>query len=379
MAGYKYYTILTDIGKEKLVEAIANETALDFTEIAIGDANGVSYDPTGEETALKHIVFKKAIDSVSIDAVDKNIMIFEMVVPASSGGYYMREAGLFSSDGSLIAIARIAEQYKPLLSEGAGASITISMRIAVSSEAQVYINIPESINYATQNYVKEEFKKHKADENPHTQYVILEAYNEKIDELEDNIAGKAASNHNHDDLYSNINHTHSNYALTSHNHDNTYLKKTDASSTYATKSELNTGLAGKAASNHNHDGTYSKTNHTHAGYAASNHNHDGVYLKGIPTNSVGAEQLKNNSVTVDKVSLGSLMGSVFRIGPNGPDDNSVIGSWSIQAGNVQLSRNGTYFSVYFPKAGGPPVFVWVHSGGEIPSISDEILLVCKLQ
>lgn len=303
MAGYKYYTILTDVGKQKLVEAIANETALDFTEIAIGDANGVSYDPTGEETALKHIVFKKAIDSVSIDAVDKNIMIFEMVVPASSGGYYMREAGLFSSDGSLIAIARIVEQYKPLLSEGAGASITISMRIAVSSEAQVYINIPESINYATQNYVKEEFKKHKADENPHTQYVILEAYNEKIDELEDNIAGKAASNHNH----------------------------------------------------------------------------DGVYLKGIPVNSVGSEQLINNSVTADKISLGDLMGNVFRVGSSGPDDNPVIGAWSIQLGDTQLSRNGTYFNIRFPKAGGPPTFVWVNVGGETPSSSNEVLLVCKLQ
>ena len=279
MAGYKYYTILTDVGKQKLVEAISNETPIDFTEIAVGDANGVSYNPTGEETALKHEVFKKAIDSVSIDSIDKNIMIFEMVVPASSGGYYMREAGLFANDGTLIAIARVAEQYKPLLEEGAGASITISMRIAVSSDAQVYINIPESINYATQNYVQEEFKKHKADENPHTQYVILEAYNEKIDELEQALASKAASNHNHDSVYSKTNHTHSNYAASNHNHDSTYLKKTDASSTYATKKEMNNGLAGKAASNHNHDGTYSKTNHTHSNYASSSHNHDSVYLK----------------------------------------------------------------------------------------------------
>lgn len=289
MAGYKYYTILTDVGKQKLVEVISNETPIDFTEIAVGDANGVSYDPTGEETALKHEVFKKAIDSVSIDSIDKNIMIFEMVVPASSGGYYMREAGLFANDGTLIAIARIAEQYKPLLEEGAGASITISMRIAISSDAQVYINIPESINYATQNYVQEEFKKHKADENPHTQYVILEAYNEKIDELEQALTSKADSNHRHDDLYSDINHTHSNYAASNHNHDNTYLKKTDASSTYATKTEMNKGLAGKAASNHshsnyaannhNHDSVYSKTNHTHSNYASSSHNHDSVYLK----------------------------------------------------------------------------------------------------
>lgn len=218
MAGYKYYTILTDIGKQKLVEAISNETPIDFAEIAVGDANGVSYNPTGEETALKHEVFKKAIDSVSIDSIDKNIMIFEMVVPASSGGYYMREAGLFASDGTLIAVARVAEQYKPLLEEGAGSSITISMRIAISSDAQVYINIPESINYATQNYVQEEFKKHKADENPHTQYVILKAYNEKVDELEQALISKADSNHRHDDLYSNINHTHTGYAASSHSH-----------------------------------------------------------------------------------------------------------------------------------------------------------------
>lgn len=270
MAGYKYYTILTDIGKQKLVEAISNETPIDFTDIAVGDANGVSYDPTGEETALKHEVFKKAIDSVSIDEFDKNIMVFEMVVPASSGGYYMREAGLFASDGSLIAIARTAEQYKPLLEEGAGASITISMRIAISSDAQVYINIPESINYATQNYVQEEFKKHKTDENPHAQYVILDTYNEEIDELEQALASKADSNHRHDDLYSDINHAHSNYA----------------------------------DSNHRHDDLYSDINHTHSNYAASNHNHDDVYIKKVDV---------ENSHTHTKIMDGGSFG-VFGLG-----------------------------------------------------------------
>lgn len=258
MAGYKYYTILTDIGKQKLVEAISNETPIDFTEIAVGDANGVSYDPTGEETALKHEVFKKAIDSVSIDEFDKNIMVFEMVVPASSGGYYIREAGLFASDGSLIAIARTAEQYKPLLEEGAGASITISMRIAISSDAQVYINIPESINYATQNYVQEEFKKHKADSNPHEQYVLNDIYSAKIDELQEDIDSKAA----------NI-----------HNHDSTYLKKTDASSTYATKTEMNNGLDGKAASNHNHDEMYIKKGESSGAFAP------------LPTQEMGLGQI----------------------------------------------------------------------------------------
>lgn len=262
MAGYKYYTILTDIGKQKLAEAIANETALDFTEMAVGDSNGTSYEPTSDMTALKHVTYRAAIGSMKINAEDKNIMEFEFVVPASVGGFYIREAGLYSSDGTLIAISRLPEQYKADMAEGAGSSMTVRILVAVSSDAQIYITVPASITYATQTYVAEEFKKHKADSNPHEQYVLNETYSDKIDELQENINSKAAN---------------------THNHDSTYLKKTDASSTYATKSELNAGLAGKAAAshthsnyaanNHNHDSVYSKTNHTHTGYAASSHSH----------------------------------------------------------------------------------------------------------
>lgn len=222
---YKYFTVLTDVGKQKLAEAIANETALDFTEMAVGDSNGTSYEPTSDMTALKHVTYRAAIGSMKINAEDKNIMEFEFVVPASTGGFYVREAGLYSSDGTLIAISRLPEQYKADMAEGAGSSMTVRILVAISSDAQIYITVPASITYATKTYVTEEFKKHKAEENPHTQYVLNDTYSAKIDELQEDIAGKAASNHNHD---------------------STYLKKTDASNTYATKEALNTGLAGKA-------------------------------------------------------------------------------------------------------------------------------------
>lgn len=262
MAGYKYFTVITDKGRELIANAITSETPLDFTEMAVGDSNGTSYEPTSDMTALKHVTYRAAIGSMKINAEDKNVMEFEFVVPASTGGFYIREAGLYSSDGTLIAISRLPEQYKADMAEGAGSSMTVRILVAISSDAQIYITVPASITYATQTYVVEEFKKHKADSNPHEQYVLNDTYSAKIDELEEDINSKAASNHNHD---------------------STYLKKTDASSTYATKEALNTGLAGKAAANHthsnyaannhNHDSVYSKTNHTHTGYAASSHSH----------------------------------------------------------------------------------------------------------
>lgn len=204
MAGYKYFVILTDIGKQKLAQAIATESPLDFTEMAVGDSNGTGYNPTPDMTALKHETYRATISNVSIDEVDKNIMIFQLVVPSSSGGYYIREAGLFSSDGSLIAIARTAEQYKPQLSEGAGASIDINMRIAISSEAQIYINVPESDSYVTHKYVAEEFKRHTQEEDPHQQY-MLETYANEIFATKESLTGgldaKADKEHNHDEVY----------------------------------------------------------------------------------------------------------------------------------------------------------------------------------
>ncbi len=208
---YKYFTVLTDVGKQKLAEAIANETALDFTEMAVGDSNGTSYEPTSDMTALKHVTYRAAIGSMKINAEDKNIMEFEFVVPASTGGFYVREAGLYSNDGTLIAISRLPEQYKADMAEGAGSSMTVRILVAISSDAQIYITVPASITYATQTYVIEKFKKHKADSNPHEQYVLNETYSDKIDELQEDINSKAANNHNHDSAYSKLNHTHSNY------------------------------------------------------------------------------------------------------------------------------------------------------------------------
>lgn len=281
MAGYKYFTVLTDVGKQKLAEAIANETALDFTEMAVGDSNGTSYEPTSDMTALKHVTYRAAIGSMKINAEDKNIMEFEFVVPASVGGFYIREAGLYSSDGTLIAISRLPEQYKADMAEGAGSSMTVRILVAISSDAQIYITVPASITYATQTYVAEEFKKHKADSNPHEQYVLNETYSDKIDELQEGINSKAANTHNHDSTY-----------LKTTDASRIYLNKTDAGNTYATKEALNTGLAGKAASNHNHDSAYlkktdasstyatkSELNTGLSGKAASNHNHDNIYLK----------------------------------------------------------------------------------------------------
>jgi hypothetical protein len=79
--------------------------------------------------------------------------------------------------------------------------------------------------------------------------------------------GYAPKNHDHDNKYSQLGHTHDGIGeLPAHNHDSIYSKLGhDHDSSYSSIS-------------HNHDTVYSKLGHVHD-YAASNHNHDDVYSK----------------------------------------------------------------------------------------------------
>lgn len=266
MAKNKYYTLYTDKGRKRINELLAEGKDLTFTHIAVGDGGGFVYDPEAGQESLRREVYRGRINAKLVDPDDPNQIIFQLVIPVSVGGFYIREAGLFDESGLMIAVSKTSESYKPNVTDGSGKEVKLSFIMALSNAENITINIPDSITFATQEYVLQQIQKgielHCNADDPHEQYLKEQEYNQKIIEIEGNINSKAASNHNHD---------------------STYLKKTDASSTYATKEALNAGLAGKAATNHshsnyaannhNHDSVYSKTNHTHTGYAASNHSH----------------------------------------------------------------------------------------------------------
>lgn len=152
-----YYVILTKQGKELLANALANESILDFTQMAVGDGGGSSYEPDENQTALRNETYRSAISSMKVNEQDSNVLEFEFVVPASSGGYYIREAGLFAGE-TLVAVAKMGDNYKPEIIEGAGSSMTIRFMLAINNEYNAVINISESIEYATKTYVNEKIE-----------------------------------------------------------------------------------------------------------------------------------------------------------------------------------------------------------------------------
>jgi len=152
----EFYTILTENGLNKLIKASANQTNIVLSQMAVGDGTA---DPSQSATSLQNEKHKFAINSITQSPSDANVLIVEGVVSADVGGFYIREAGIFCDDGSLFAIAKLPNTYKPLLSEGSAKDLTISFYLQVSNAANIEIKVNNNVVLATRDFVKAELLK----------------------------------------------------------------------------------------------------------------------------------------------------------------------------------------------------------------------------
>lgn len=156
----KYKTLLTTAGAAKLAAATAGGTLISLTHMAVGDGGGTLPEPDVSQTALIREKWREELNKISIDAKHDNYMIAELVIPPEVGGFWMREMGLFDADGTLIAIANMAESYKPELAEGSGRAQTVRMVFMVSAIESVDLTIDTTTVMATQDYVDDKLAEH---------------------------------------------------------------------------------------------------------------------------------------------------------------------------------------------------------------------------
>ncbi len=116
--------------------------------------------PDAGQTGLIHEVWRHTLNKISQDKRNSNYIIAELVIPPEVGGFWMRELGLYDDAGTLIAVANMAESYKPALAEGSGRSQTCRMVIIVSSVASVELTIDTTTVMATQDYVDDKIAEH---------------------------------------------------------------------------------------------------------------------------------------------------------------------------------------------------------------------------
>jgi len=95
-------TLLTDLAETKLATAAGSGSQVRIAEIALGDGNGATYDPTHDQTALVRERSRRAIDSAFLSG--GNTWVVRAEFPTDTPAFSVREIGFFDEDGDLIAI-----------------------------------------------------------------------------------------------------------------------------------------------------------------------------------------------------------------------------------------------------------------------------------
>ncbi len=151
----KYYTILTDIGKSKLANAAALGRQINLTHIAVGDGNGTEYDPVESQTDLKNENYRTPISHLGTDAQNPNWVIAEGMIPVDTGGWFVREVGVYDEDGDLFAVGKYPETYKPTLAEGTGRDLYVRFIMVVSNTETINLKIDPTVAIATRGFVED--------------------------------------------------------------------------------------------------------------------------------------------------------------------------------------------------------------------------------
>lgn len=156
-----FKTLITQGGAQKMAasgSAIGKKIIL--TDMAVGDGGGILPQPEASQTALINERWRGKLNQLTQLPDKPDTLMAELIIPPQTGGFWMRELGLYDEDNLLFAVANMPESYKPEPSEGAARSQTVRMIINASSFATVTVSVDSSTVLATLQYVDNKINEH---------------------------------------------------------------------------------------------------------------------------------------------------------------------------------------------------------------------------
>ena len=166
----EYYTITTNAGDESVAHAIQTGTKTTFKQIAVGDGNGTYYEPAKTQTALRREVWRGEA-TVSLDDNNPKRVIVTASIPATVGGFTIREAGIFDTENTMMVVSKLPLSEKVAPESGASSDLVIRLYVEVSDASAVTITVDPSVVIATKMdvlKVSNDLSKHMEDVgNPH--------------------------------------------------------------------------------------------------------------------------------------------------------------------------------------------------------------------
>lgn len=148
-----FKTIHTNYGLAKLSAAEAQGAVINLPTMAVGDGGGNPVDPDANQTQLVRERYRAAVNRVYQDPVNPAKFSAELVIPASIGGFTLREVGVFDSAGSLFVVGNLPETYKPNDSDGAFSDTVIRVDFIVSNAATIELIADPNVVIVTRQWI----------------------------------------------------------------------------------------------------------------------------------------------------------------------------------------------------------------------------------
>ena len=153
----KQYTLLTNSGINKLLKTASDGSKIALKEIVVSDYDGELSEQT---TSIPNEKYRGAINAITIDENDNNILDVDAIIPPEVGGFYIKTAGIYCDDGSLFAVARLADTYKPLLNEGSSKDITLNFKLQIANASDsIILKVDNNVVLATRKWSENQFLK----------------------------------------------------------------------------------------------------------------------------------------------------------------------------------------------------------------------------
>ena len=153
----KQYTLLTSSGINKLLKTASDGSKIALKEIVVSDYDGELSEQT---TSIPNEKYRGAINAVTIYENDNNILDVDAIIPPEVGGFYIKTAGIYCDDGSLFAVARLADTYKPLLNEGSSKDITLNFKLQIANANEsIILKVDNNVVLATRKWSENQFLK----------------------------------------------------------------------------------------------------------------------------------------------------------------------------------------------------------------------------
>lgn len=148
-----FKSIYTTVGLQLMAQAEAQGIQINLTQMAVGDGNGNPTTPAESQTQLIRERFRANVNRVYQDQTTPTMFTAELIIPASTGGFTLREVGLFDSNGNLFVVGNLPDTYKPTGTDGAFADTVIRVSFMVSNAAIVELHIDPNVVIATQSWI----------------------------------------------------------------------------------------------------------------------------------------------------------------------------------------------------------------------------------